>query len=133
MRAFGWVSSYFFCFGKLMELQRLAHERFLQLHGQPGARLCHDQSIHGDTSAEQSLLFRCLNLVMFDVPMTHVAMLRSISVDRLVNLSAWSGALSKLAAQWKDATLYVRVTVASLMPFNDFFDFLNLFISLPYC
>ena len=57
--------------------------------------------------------------MMFDVPMTHVTMLRSISVDRLVNLSAWSGALSKLAAQWKDATLYVRVMVASLMHFND--------------
>jgi len=87
-------------------MRAFAHERFLQLHGQPGARLCRDQSIHGDTSAEQSVLFRCLNLVMFNTPMTHVTMLRSISVDRLVNLSAWSGALSKLAAQWKDATLY---------------------------
>lgn len=66
---------------------------------------------------------------MFNVAMTHVTVLRSISVDQLVNQSAWSAALSKLAAQWKDATLYVSVAVTSAIQLNG----LILFISRRCC
>jgi hypothetical protein len=48
--------------------------------------------------------------MMFNVAMSHMMTLKSISVDQLVNQSAWSYVLKKLAAEWKDVTFYVRIT-----------------------
>ncbi|KAF9467880.1 hypothetical protein BDZ94DRAFT_1247980 [Collybia nuda] len=96
--------------GSVCTLSRLmstfSHERFLNLHGEPGARLCRDQSVYNDDLLKQTSIFRCIDPAMFYIPSIHLRMLRDTAVDHLVNKSRSAQILTQLKLEWRDSTIY---------------------------
>lgn len=96
----------------------LAHNQFVHLYGQRGARLDRDQSVYSSTVKSRSLLVTNLSPLLFWAPETHLQALEKIWVDHLVNVDSWTQFNKKLIAEWKEITiivllLYFRMHVCS--------------------
>lgn len=85
----------------------IAHERFLNLYGEPGARLRRLQSVHGHPKQPRHLLFRLVDPLLFYVPRAHLRELEKTSVDRLVKKPALRHLKEVMCEEWKEFTLYV--------------------------
>jgi len=83
------------------------HERLLHLHGEKGARLNIDQSIHPETS--RTFIIKILSPLLLFGPEVHFRKLEKISVDSLVRKHDWNKLLEELTDDWKEFTLYVGV------------------------
>jgi hypothetical protein len=83
------------------------HERLLHLHGEKGARLDSDQSIHPKRS--RTCIIKILSPLLFFGPEIHIRKLVKISVDSLVRTHDWDKLLAELTDDWKEFTLYVSV------------------------
>lgn len=84
------------------------HERYLNLHGEQAARLNRHQSIHPER--HRSLFIKIMSPLLLYGPENHLRKLVKISVDSIVNKSSWFQYLQKLTDEWKELTLYVRIT-----------------------
>jgi hypothetical protein len=80
--------------------------KFFNFHGQNGARLSRDQSIHGPTDAPRSYLIGLLSPLLFGVPNAHLHTLNNIYVDRLVSLGSWKPFINRLNDGWQGFTLF---------------------------
>lgn len=81
-----------------------AHHRFVNFHGQHGARLNSDQTVHG-RKHQRSLLIQLLSPLLFSAPDVHLKSLESILVDRIVRLGSWNRFIGKLNSEWSEFTL----------------------------
>lgn len=81
------------------------HERLLHLHGEHGARLNADQSIHPER--DRTLLIKILSPILLYGPDVHLQQLKETSVDSLVAIRRWTALLEQLTNEWKEFTLYV--------------------------
>ena len=88
----------------------IVHQRFLHFHGQNGARLDRDKSIHG-TKRRRSLLYEIFSLAVFCAPDVHLRVLESIWVDDMVSHTPWNNFVEWLVSEWRELTLYVRPCV----------------------
>ncbi len=77
-----------------------AKERFLNFHGQHGARIMAGQSIHGQSKGVRSYAFRILSLVFLFAPDVHLANLENIWVDNRVVRRDWIHFVKVLEKEW---------------------------------
>jgi hypothetical protein len=91
--------------GALMKI--IAHNQFVHLYGQRGARLDRDQSVHGSIVNPKSLLVTILSPFLFWAPDVHLQALEKIWVDRLVHFGHWTKFTNKLNTEWQQITIIV--------------------------
>jgi hypothetical protein len=99
----------------VMPLYLLAadYDRFLNLHGEPGARLDSCQSIYTPEPERDSILMKVLSPLMIYGPEIHLRRLEKITIDYMVNKGrTWKVFSEKIFEEWKESILY-----ASFFPF----------------
>ena len=84
-----------------------AHNKFIHLCGQKGARLDHDHSIHGSAVNPRSILVKVLSPFLFWAPDAHLRDLSKIWVDRLAHRRPWKKLMTKLVTDWQEFNLPV--------------------------
>ncbi|PFH49339.1 hypothetical protein AMATHDRAFT_4988 [Amanita thiersii Skay4041] len=85
----------------------ICRERFLNLHGQHGARLNMEQTIH-DPRKDGTLIKFVSPLLLFG-PSEYFANLCRISVDSIVKKVNWTRFLNQVTDEWKNHTLFATV------------------------
>jgi len=88
------------------------YDRFLNLHGEPGARLDSCQSIYTPEPEKDSILMKILSPLMIYGPESHLRRLEEATVDYMVSKRTWKVFSEKIFEEWKETTLY-----ASFCPF----------------
>ena len=83
------------------------HAWFLNYHGQHGARLNRDDSVHGENRYPRSSLIRILAPLLFNAPMVHMRALEKIWVDKCMCHHPWAVFIEKLKSEWEELVLYV--------------------------
>lgn len=101
--------------GRLMSI--FMHHKFLHYHGQHGARLCRDQSVHGENSTSRTPLILCLSPIFFNAPEVHLRGLETLWVDGLVNQLPWGHFIVKLKSDWQEFVLYATVMLNANVAF----------------
>ncbi|KAK0212292.1 hypothetical protein DFS33DRAFT_16392 [Desarmillaria ectypa] len=92
--------------------------RFINFHGQPGARLARDQLIY-ETSSKRTLLVTLLSPFLFFTPDIHLTTLKKIGGDGHVHThkASWTNFTEKLNAEWQEVTLYAIVLLNANVAF----------------
>ncbi|EIW86260.1 hypothetical protein CONPUDRAFT_148355 [Coniophora puteana RWD-64-598 SS2] len=92
----------------------LTRNRFFHFHGQTVARLNSDQPLFPteDGKAEISVFMRVIMFMLFNAPHSHLARLRAVWIDRVVNQVPWKKFINGLNTEWKGYTLYSTVLLA---------------------
>jgi len=92
-----------------------ARAKFFNFYGQPNARLNADQSIYakGEKGMLISVLSWTFNVALFGAPNSHMRELRSVWVDRTINVSRWKNFNNKLSSEWSGITIYVRTIISA--------------------
>ena len=85
----------------------LARQRFYNFHGQPGARLSRDQSVHEKIENKRSWFITLTLPLLFYAPHAHLQALEEVWVDEKVSALVWNRVLGRIYAEWKGFTLYV--------------------------
>lgn len=107
-----WVqSAHDKCFIARM-MNHFRHCQYLNYHGQQGARLSRDQTVHGDSYAERSMMMRCLAPLLFNAPYEHVRSLHKLYVDSIINLLDWRSFVQKLNVEMQDFNLLATVLLS---------------------
>lgn len=81
--------------------------KYLNFHGQYGARLCRDQSLHGEIRNPRTPLVHTIAPFLFNAPEIHLRSLEKIWVDGIISYSSWSHFIGKLQGEWQEFILYV--------------------------
>ncbi|KAF8176238.1 hypothetical protein K438DRAFT_1607714 [Mycena galopus ATCC 62051] len=79
----------------------IAHDRFLNFHGLPCARLSVGQSVYDDVPPGPSILFRALSPILFFSPQAY---LRALDVRFCSNFPGWKALINKLNREWEEFT-----------------------------
>ncbi|KAG1831950.1 hypothetical protein DFJ58DRAFT_671222, partial [Suillus subalutaceus] len=88
------------------------HCQYLNYHGQQSARLSRDQTVHGDSYEERSVMMRRLAPLLFNAPYEHVRSLHKLYVDSIVNQLDWRTFVQKLNAEMQDFNLLATVLLS---------------------
>ncbi|KAF9240019.1 hypothetical protein BU15DRAFT_74247 [Melanogaster broomeanus] len=94
----------------------IARFKFVNFHGQVGARLNADQSLYDrvqrkkDTSL--SYFVWLLDTILFSAPSVHIEQLHGIWVDQTINLLRWQSFIGTLRDEWNGFTIYSTVLLA---------------------
>ncbi|KAH7890173.1 hypothetical protein F5I97DRAFT_1801275, partial [Phlebopus sp. FC_14] len=93
-----------------------ARLKFVNFHGQAGARLNADQSLYERNNQEDraspSPYFSVLDLFLFGAASNHIRQLHRIWVDRTINVLRWRSFISILSNEWNGFTIYSTVMLA---------------------
>ncbi|KAF9467789.1 hypothetical protein BDZ94DRAFT_1247715 [Collybia nuda] len=92
-------------------------QRFLDFHGQPGARLNRDQSVYGKVTNKRSWLILLLSPVLFYAPEVHLRALEKMWIDGLMRDVMWVQFINKLNTEWQEFTLYATVLLNANVAF----------------
>lgn len=99
-------------------MNHFRHCQYLNYYGQQGARLSRDQTVHGDSYEERSMMMKCLAPLLFNAPYEHIQSLHKLYVDSIVNQLDWRTFVQKLNAEMQDfnllATVLLNVNVGFL-------------------
>jgi len=83
-------------------------DRFLNFHGQYGARLSRKHSVHvRDQKVSRSYLFVTLSPILFSAPNIHLKTMTELWVDKLTLKAPWGDFFSRLNDEWQGHTVYV--------------------------
>ncbi|KAG1748341.1 uncharacterized protein EDB91DRAFT_1113503 [Suillus paluster] len=104
-------SAYDKCFIARM-MNHFKHCQYLNYYGQKGARLSRDQTVHGDTYEQRSIMITCLAPLLFNAPYEHVYSLHKLYVDSIVNYIDWRTFVQKLNAEMQDFNLLATVLLS---------------------
>ncbi|KAJ2926596.1 hypothetical protein H1R20_g10502, partial [Candolleomyces eurysporus] len=85
-----------------------ARQKFLNWHGVPEARICCDQSVHGERK-HKTILIKILSPLLFSAPDVHLRSLEKMWVDGLMLGQVWRESIEKLSDEWEGFTLYATV------------------------
>lgn len=78
---------------------------FLHYHGQRGARLNRNQSVHQeDIYRPPTYLFLMLSPLLFFLPDNHIRQMEEVFVDGIVNERPWNQLWDSLRNDWEAAT-----------------------------
>lgn len=88
-----------------------AHPRFLNYHGEYGARLENGQSVHGDAPHPRSHLITIVAPLLFNIPHSHIRSLETVWVDGTVTHLPWIKLVTDLRMKWQRAVFAVRPTL----------------------
>lgn len=86
-----------------------AHNQFVHLYGQHGARLDRDQSIHGSVVNPRTALVKLLSPFLFWAADVHLQAFEKIWVDRMVHKGPWTLFINKLNEEWQEFIIVVRI------------------------
>ncbi|KAK7052040.1 hypothetical protein R3P38DRAFT_3255270 [Favolaschia claudopus] len=100
--------------GRLMHL--FARNRVYNFHGEPGARLNVDQSIHA-TAQTRTLLVRTLSPLLFYAPDVHLSGLKAIGMDGIIRRRGWADYVRRLIGEWQEFILYATVVLNANVAF----------------
>jgi hypothetical protein len=90
----------------------VAHVKFLNFHGQHGARLSRDQSLYGHVKGQPTLLICLLSPFLFYAPDVHFRTLEEAWIDNLIHLNCWRELIGRLRGEWTDFTLYNTILLS---------------------
>ncbi|KIJ63456.1 hypothetical protein HYDPIDRAFT_113488 [Hydnomerulius pinastri MD-312] len=100
--------------GRLMRI--FTRLKFVNFHGQAGARLNADQSLYGkrgeQTDKPTSHFVRFLDPILFNAPSAHVKQLHRLWVDHTINVLRWRSFIGTLFNEWNGFTIYSTVLLA---------------------
>ncbi|KAG2139269.1 hypothetical protein DEU56DRAFT_800456 [Suillus clintonianus] len=87
--------------------------KFVNFCGQLGARLDADQSLY-DSNIEKSkpILFRVLNVALFNSPTIHSESIHNVWVDNTVVQPRWKKFITQLNSEWSSFTVFSTVMLA---------------------
>jgi hypothetical protein len=91
--------------------------KFLNFHGQHGARLSRNQSIYGNAKNNPTILISILSPLLFYAPDVHLHTLENIWVDGLIHLSCWRQLIEQLQEEWTDFTLLNTIILTANVSF----------------
>ncbi|KAK7044635.1 hypothetical protein R3P38DRAFT_3388945 [Favolaschia claudopus] len=100
--------------GRLMNV--FARNRVYNFHGEPGARLNVDQSVHA-TAQKRTLLVRTLSPLLFYAPDFHLIGLQAINTDGLIRHRGWAEFVTRLNSEWQEFILYATVVLNANVAF----------------
>jgi hypothetical protein len=83
-----------------------ARQKFLNWHGVPEARVCRNQSVHGERK-HKTLLIKILSPLLFSAPDVHLHTLEKMWVDGIMHGPVWQDTIKKLNDEWTEFILYV--------------------------
>ncbi|KAH7928636.1 hypothetical protein BV22DRAFT_1044561 [Leucogyrophana mollusca] len=86
----------------------VARNKYMNFHGQQGARLCFDQTVHG-WSYKRSKIMRTVAPLLFNAPNAHIRALHAIFVDQITSISTWNKFTTKLNSELQDFNLMATV------------------------
>lgn len=86
------------------------YERFVNFHGQHGARLSRLQSIRPD-SKKRTLMMIILSPTLFFAPDIHLKNIEEVWIDRMVLQEPWSDFIDNLVREWEGFVLYVGAPI----------------------
>lgn len=100
-------------------MHALWRDRFLNFHGQYGARLSRKQSIHihDDHKPSRSYLFKILSPILFSAPNVHLRTMTEIWADKLVIKALWGDYFTKLSDEWQGHTVYASILLTANIAF----------------
>ena len=97
----------------------LGRNRFLNFHGQYGARLSAKQSIHGrKKEISRTYLFKILSPILFSAPNVHLKTMTEIWADQLTIKVPWNEFFTKLNDEWQGHTVYVVFLLVYFISFH---------------
>ncbi|KAH7913126.1 hypothetical protein BJ138DRAFT_679834 [Hygrophoropsis aurantiaca] len=82
--------------------------KYLNFHGQKGARLHFDQTVHG-WAYTQSKIMMIVNPLLFYAPSAHLRSLHNIFVDEIASATTWNAFTTKLNKELQDFNLLATV------------------------
>ncbi|KAF8171923.1 hypothetical protein K438DRAFT_184619 [Mycena galopus ATCC 62051] len=85
-------------------MTHFAHDRFLNFHGLPCARLSVDQSVYDPVKSGPSILFRAISFILFFSPQTYLRALKKAYTDKTVVAKVWKVFIDKLNREWEEYT-----------------------------
>ncbi|KAG6915529.1 hypothetical protein DXG01_011026 [Tephrocybe rancida] len=99
-------------------------DRFMNYHGQYGARLNQSQSVHNNKKRKHTPLIKSFSPLLFSAPNTHLRTLEALWIDQLTLKVRWTAFFAKLNAQWGEhilhASILLNANIAFLaIPSND--------------
>ncbi|KAJ6452222.1 hypothetical protein C8R45DRAFT_1113096 [Mycena sanguinolenta] len=94
--------------GRLMYLFALS--RVYNFHGEPGARLNIDQSIHA-TVQKRTMLMRLLSPLLFYALHSQLLGLDSVITDGIVHFSGWEPFVKGLHSEWQESIINAAVVL----------------------
>ncbi|KAJ3491300.1 hypothetical protein NLI96_g800 [Meripilus lineatus] len=94
-----------------------SHPRFLHYHGQHGARLNRDQSVHDQNPKRRSSLVTILAPSLFNAPFVHLRMLEKIWIDETMCIQPWEQFIEKLKEEWQEFVLFATVLLNANVAF----------------
>ncbi|KAF8190319.1 hypothetical protein K438DRAFT_1831838 [Mycena galopus ATCC 62051] len=100
--------------GRLMHV--FAHTRVYNFHGEPGARLDVDQSVHASVQ-KRTRLIKILDPLFCYAPDFHLSALRAMYTDGLVHHRGWAEFVTRLNDEWQEFTLYATVVLNANVAF----------------
>ncbi|KAJ7266926.1 hypothetical protein B0H12DRAFT_1320913 [Mycena haematopus] len=100
--------------GRLMHV--FARNRVYNFHGEPGARLNVDQSVHAIVQ-KRTMLIKMLSPLLFYAPDFHLLGLHAINTDGLIRHSGWAQFVTRLNSEWQEFTLYATVVLNANVAF----------------
>ncbi|KAH8101123.1 hypothetical protein BXZ70DRAFT_110114 [Cristinia sonorae] len=112
-----------------------AHTRFLNCHGEYGARLEKRQSVHGNVRRHRSYLVRLTAPLLFFTPYSHLRSIEKLWVDGTVTHVSWIHFRTELTAGWQKSITYSAfLFIANLIFLNVPSDALSLSgsVNTPY-
>ncbi|KAG5726715.1 hypothetical protein E4T56_gene8988 [Termitomyces sp. T112] len=110
------------CLGRFMQL--IIKDRFINYHGEYGARLDSLQSIYSDGSPSRTWLIEIFSPLLFFAPNVHLKDLNELWVDKITIKPRWMKFFVKMNGQWGEhivhASILLNANVAFLsIPSND--------------
>lgn len=98
-------------------MRSFSHNRFVNFHGQPSARLNANQSIYAHTRDRSydlplSLLYQLCNIVLLGSPAAHAKELKQVWVDHVINYPHWKTFSNKMSKEWTGFTVFSTVMLA---------------------
>ncbi|KAG2069582.1 hypothetical protein BDR04DRAFT_1101474 [Suillus decipiens] len=93
-------------------MNHFRHCQYLNYHGQRGARLSRDQTVHGDSYEKRSVMMKCLAPLLFNAPYEHIHSLHKLYVDSIVNQLDWRTFVQKLNAEMQAFNLLATVLLS---------------------
>ncbi|KAJ8518590.1 hypothetical protein ONZ45_g4343 [Pleurotus djamor] len=106
--------------GRLMSMYKVesVRQRFANFHGEYGARLQRDQSVHNPDGHQRTLLIRIVAPFLFNAPDIHLRALHLIFPDGLASTPSWRAFIKKLNEEWQDFTINVCTQTINVLPFS---------------
>jgi len=108
--------------GRFMEA--FWRDRFLNFHGQYGARLSRKQSIHENGKHSRSTLFKILSPILFSSPNVRLRTMTELWPDKFVIKDQWGDFFKELNEEWQGHAVYASILLAVntgflAIPLND--------------